>query len=85
MRKIHLSLSSFEYYIHKNCVAMGTKMGPSYACLFVGYVEEKMLLTYTGTKPIMSRRYIDEYIGINIKLRKNSKILCNMSMTFIRH
>ena len=44
---------------------MGTKMGPSYACLFVGYVEEKMLLTYTGTKPIMLRRYIDDYFGIS--------------------
>ena len=44
---------------------MGTKMGPSYACLFAGYVEKKMLLTYTGTKPIMLRRYIDDYIGIS--------------------
>ena len=44
---------------------MGTKMGPSYVCLFVGYVEEKMLLTYTGTKHIMLRRYIDDYIGIS--------------------
>ena len=40
-------------------------MGPSYACLFVGYVEEKMHLTYTGTKPIMIRRYIDDYFGIS--------------------
>ena len=44
---------------------MGTKMGPTYACLFVGYVEEKMLLTYTVTKPIMLRRYIDDYVGIS--------------------
>ena len=44
---------------------MFTKMGPSFTCLFVGYVEEKMLLTYTGTKPIMLRRYIDDNIGIS--------------------
>ena len=49
---------------------MGTKMGPRYVCLFVGYVEEKMLLTYTGTKPIMLRRYIDDYIGINTSTKK---------------
>ena len=44
---------------------MCTKMGPSNACLLVGYVEEKMRLTYPGTKPIMLRRYIDDYIGIS--------------------
>ena len=44
---------------------MGTKMGPNYACLLVGYVEEKMLLTYPGTRPTMSRRYIDDYLGIS--------------------
>ena len=64
-----LNLSSFEfdgkYYIQIKGVAMGTKMGPSYACLFVGYVEEKMLLTYTGTKPIMLRRYNNDYVGIS--------------------
>ena len=49
---------------------MGTKMGPSYACLFVGYVEEKMLLTYTGTKPIMLRGYIDDYVGISTSTKK---------------
>ena len=69
LTELVLNLSSFEfdgkYYIQKKGVAMGTKMGPSYACLFVGYVEEKMLLTYTGTKPIMLRRYIDYYFGIS--------------------
>ena len=69
LTELVLNLSSFEfdgkYYIQKTGVAMGTKMGPSYACLFVGYVEEKMLLTYTGTKLIMLRRYIDDYFGIS--------------------
>ena len=60
-----LNLSSFEidgkYYVQKIGLAKGTKMVPSYACLSFGYVEEKMLLTYTGAKHIMSRRYIDDY------------------------
>ena len=49
-------------------------MGPSYACLIVGYVE-KMLLTYTGTKPIMLRRYTDDYIGISTSTKKELKDL----------
>ena len=52
---------------------MGTNMCPSYACLFVGYVEEKMLLTYPGTKPIMLRRYIDDYIGISASTKNELK------------
>ena len=49
---------------------MGTKMGLSYSCLFVGFVEEKMLLMYTGNKPIMFRRYIDDYVGIRTSTMK---------------
>ena len=74
LTELVLNLSSFEfdseYYIQKKGVAMGTKMGPCYACLFVGYVEVKMLLTYTGTKPIVLRRYIDDYIGISTSTKK---------------
>ena len=44
---------------------MGTNLVPKYAYLFVGYVEENMLLTYNGTMPIMLRIYIDDYIGIS--------------------
>ena len=51
-----------KYYIQIKGLAIGTNMGPCYACLFVGYVEEKMLPTYSGTKPIMFRRYIDDYV-----------------------
>ena len=69
-----INLSSFEfdgkYYIQKMGVAMCTKMGPSYACLFVGYVGEKMLLTYTCARPIMSRRYIDDYLGMSTSTKK---------------
>ena len=54
---------------------MGTKMGPSYACLFVGYVEEKMLLTYTGTKPIMLRRYIDDYIPTTYQILVSTSLI----------
>ena len=69
-----LNLSSFEFdgknYIQKKGVAMGTNIGPRYACLFVGYVEEKMLLTHIGAKPIMLRRNIDDYLGIRTSTKK---------------
>eukprot|EP00061_Rhincodon_typus_P005333 g24712.t1 len=44
-------------------VAMGTRMSPSYACLFVGYVERSLFRSYTGTIPHLFLRYIDSCIG----------------------
>jgi len=34
-----------------NSVAIGTKMGPSYANLFVGFVERQFFSQYNGPKP----------------------------------
>ena len=42
---------------------MGTKMGPSYANLFVGYIEHPIFQQYTGPKPEYFGRYIDDCIG----------------------
>ena len=42
---------------------MGMRMGPSYACLFVGHIEEQMLTQYQGVRPLMYRRYIDDIFG----------------------
>eukprot|EP00061_Rhincodon_typus_P000810 g12821.t1 len=38
-------------------------MGPSYACLFVGYVEQSVFRSYTGPIPYLFLRYIDDCIG----------------------
>ena len=38
-------------------------MGPSYANLFVGYVEHQFLNQYNGPKPELYGRYIDDCIG----------------------
>ena len=43
-----------------NGVAMGTKMGPSYANLFVGYIEHEFSNQYNGPKPELYRRYISQ-------------------------
>eukprot|EP00061_Rhincodon_typus_P007693 g29649.t1 len=40
-------------------VTMGTGMGPSYACLFVGHMEQSLFSSYTGTTPHLFLCYID--------------------------
>ena len=62
---ITLNCFSFagNYYKQINGVAMGTKMGPSYANLFVGYVEHQFFNQYDGPKPDFYGRYIDDCIG----------------------
>ena len=42
---------------------MGTKMGPSYACLFMGYLEETIFKSYRGPAPDLYKRFIDDIIG----------------------
>ena len=43
---------------------MGTKIGPSYANLFVvGYIEHQFFNQYNRPKPELYRRYIDDCIG----------------------
>ena len=48
--------------------AMGTKVAPTYACLFMGWLEELMLQTWSNKKsdpkPYMWRRYIDDIFFI---------------------
>ncbi|CAH3199466.1 unnamed protein product [Porites evermanni] len=38
---------------------MGSRLGPNYACLFVGHVEEQIFQQYPGKKPDLYKRYID--------------------------
>ena len=42
---------------------MGTKVGPSFANLFVGYFENKFFTSYHGPKPYLYKRYIDDCVG----------------------
>ena len=46
-----------------NGVAMGTKMGPSYTCLFMGHLEHTPLQQYKKLVPEIYKRYIDGGIG----------------------
>ena len=55
LAELVLTLSCFSfgsnYYKQTNGVAMGTKMGPSYANLFVCFIEHQFFSQYHGPKP----------------------------------
>ena len=61
LAELVLTLNCFSfagnYYKQINGVAMGTKMGPNYANLFVGYVEHQFFNQDDGPKPDLYGRY----------------------------
>eukprot|EP00061_Rhincodon_typus_P000648 g12316.t1 len=67
LTELVLTLNNFSFnsshFLHSKGMAMGTRTGPSYACLFVGYVEQSLFRRYTGPKPHLFLRYIDDCIG----------------------
>ena len=38
-------------------------MGPSVACIFMGYLEELFFADYEHSTPMLYRRYIDDIVG----------------------
>ena len=68
LAELVLTLNAFsfnnKFYHQVGGVAMGSKMGPNYACLFVGYVGEQIGQQYTGTVPQLHKRYIDDVVDI---------------------
>ena len=67
LAELVLTLNNFsfdgEHYQQINGVAMGTKMGPNYANLFVGFVEKQIFEQYTDPIPDYLGRYIDDCLG----------------------
>ena len=49
-----------SYYHQLWGTAMGTRVAPSYACIFMGFLEIALLGAWTGTKLRMYRRYIHD-------------------------
>ena len=52
-----------NYYKKTNDVAMGTKMGPSYANHFVGFIVHQFFSQINGPKPGLYGRLINDCIG----------------------
>ena len=50
-----------NYYKQINGVAMGIKMGPNHANLFVDYIEHQFLNQYNGPKLELYRRCTDDF------------------------
>ena len=67
LAKLVLTLNALsfndDHYRQVSGVTMGSKMGPNYACLFVGFVEEQMLNQYSGFIPQLYRQYLDDVVG----------------------
>lgn len=61
-----LNTFSFEdrFYSQERGVAMGTRMGPSYANIFMGYLEKKLAEEYNNTFPELYCRFIDDIFGV---------------------
>ena len=57
LAELVLTLNTFsfngDFYRQTGGVAMGSRWGPNYACLFMGHVEEKIFAQYAGTKPAL--------------------------------
>jgi hypothetical protein len=64
-----ITLNSFEFdgehYLQTSGIAMGAKVGPAFACLFMGFLEERILQAYHGPIPLMYMRFIDGGFGIS--------------------
>eukprot|EP00061_Rhincodon_typus_P004706 g23245.t1 len=57
-------------------------MGPSYACLFGGYVEQSLFCCYTSTIPHLFLRYIDDCIGTASCSHEELEQFINFTNTF---
>ena len=86
LAELVLTLDSFsfnnEYYRQIGGVAMGSKMGPNYACLFVGYVEQQIREQYTGFTPQLHKRYIDDIVGAASCRREELEAFINFVSNF---
>ena len=81
LAELVLTLNCFSfgdnYYKQINGVAMGTKMGPSYANLFVGFIENNFFSNYHGPKPDLYKRYIDDCVGATSSSKEELNLFIN--------
>eukprot|EP00061_Rhincodon_typus_P001523 g15017.t1 len=61
---------------------MDTRMGPSYAYLFVGYMEQSLFCSYTGTIPHLFLCYIDDCFGATSWSHEELEQFVNFTNTF---
>ena len=62
---------------------MGSKLGPGFACVYVGYFEERLFQSYNGPLPRLYKRYIDDIIGVMIGTRDNLDTFLQFVSSFL--
>ena len=86
LAELFLTLNCFSfgdnYYKQINGVTMGTKMEPSYANLFVGFIENKFFSNYHGPKSDLYKRYIDDCVGATSSSREEFNLFINSVNSF---
>ena len=74
LAELVLTLKCFSfaksYFKQINCVAMGTKMRPSYANRFLDYIKHQFFNQYNVPKPELYRRCIDDCVGAPFSTRE---------------
>ena len=79
LTRLVLTLNCFwfgdNYYKQINGVAMGTKMGPGYANLYVGFIENTFFSNYNGPKPDLYKRFIDDWVGATSSSREKPNLM----------
>ncbi|XP_078362687.1 uncharacterized protein LOC144646860 [Oculina patagonica] len=67
LAELVLTLNTFAFNGNYNeqvgGLAMGSRFGPNYACLFMGRIEEQIFEQYPGRTPDVFKRYIDDIMG----------------------
>jgi hypothetical protein len=53
-----------KYYIQDWGTAIGSRVAPTYACIFMGVLEQIMLQGWTGWVPRIWKRYIDDIFNV---------------------
>ena len=61
---------------------MGTKIRPSVACLFMGYLAELLFVQYEHTTTILYKRYIDNTVGAGLCFQKELQGFINFLTNF---
>ena len=86
LAELVLTLNSFsfgdEHFTQCKGVAMGTKMGPSYACLFMGYLEERIFQAFKGRVPDLYKRFIDDCFGVSTSSEEDLVKFINFALNF---
>eukprot|EP00061_Rhincodon_typus_P018562 g47779.t1 len=78
----NFSISSSHFLQTKGVAATGIYRGPSYACLFTGYVEQFLFCCYTGTIPHLFLCYIDDCIITALCSLEELEQFINFTNTF---